>query len=154
MKGFTLVELLIVIGIISVLTSFAALNFLGGQRGASQAALTSSLIADVRAQQTKAMSGTLGVDGEVGDYGVRFDQDSYTLFEGSTYLVGEPSNFTVQLDPNLQFSFVAFLNSEIVFERGSGEMAGYTLGANSVTITETGSGRTETLNFNRYGIPI
>lgn len=116
--GFTLPELLIVMGIVAILTTLATVNLLRPQHQASTQAALATLMADLRLHQLKAMLGDT--------------EDS--------------ANFSITLEPPLQVS-TTFPNNQIVFQAGSGEVAG----PNTIIITNPNGPTTTTLTVNRYG---
>jgi len=152
-KGFTVVELLVSIGILTVLFALTTINLTRLPSSASQSSIYDRLASDLRGQQTKAMVGYDSAAPPVGgvSYGVHFETTSYTLFNGSDYSSGDPSNFVVNLDPNLTFTEIKFPNSRVVFDAGSGNIAGYTVGSDSVSITDSLTGEVKTLRLNKYG---
>ncbi|MEK9201506.1 MAG: prepilin-type N-terminal cleavage/methylation domain-containing protein, partial [Patescibacteria group bacterium] len=83
-SGYTLIELVIVMGIIVLLFGFTTINLGGVARVTSVNETVDLLTADIRGQQTKAMTGS--GDGTSGSsYGIYFQTDQYTLFRGTTY---------------------------------------------------------------------
>ena len=117
-RGFTLPELLIVMGVLAILTTLATVNLLRPQHQASTVAAVNILMADIRQQQLKTMLG---------------DTEGF-------------NNFSVTLEPPFQVS-TTFPNNQIVFQAGSGEVAG----TNTITITNPNSQTSTTLTINRYG---
>ena len=117
-RGFTLPELLIVMGIVAILTTLATVNLLRPQHQATTAAAVDTLMADMRLYQLKAM--------------LRDTQDM--------------GSFNATVEPPLQVS-TTFPNNQIVFQAGSGEIAG----SNTITITNPNGPTTTTLTINRYG---
>ncbi len=117
-RGFTLPELLIVMGVLAILTTLATVNLLRPQHQASTVAAVNILMADIRQQQLKTMLGNT---------------------EGS-------NNFNVTLEPPFQV-LTTFPNNQIVFQAGSGEVAG----PNTITITNPNGPTTTTLTINHYG---
>jgi len=80
-KGFTLLEILLVIGIISILLVFTVpigLDFYKSQQLETQ---TQSIIQALRRAQLKAMAVELD-----SSFGVYFGVSNYTLFKGNSYL--------------------------------------------------------------------
>lgn len=118
-KGFTLVELSVVIGILAVLLGFTTINLVGSQQAASLTSAEEVLLADLKHQQLKSMIGDTEGRATSDSYGIHFDSNQYVLFHGA-YLVGEPSNFAINLDSNMQFNTPGF---NIVFEKVTGETA-------------------------------
>lgn len=137
MKAFTLIEFIVVAGIIAVLSAFITVNLLVSRQSASQQSTLNSLLADIKNQQLKAMT-------TAGFFGLYFESNRYTLFSGSAYSAPDPQNFVVSLDPSLTLS-ATFPSSILVFSAGSGEITGFVAGSDSLTLG------TETLVFNRYG---
>ncbi|HYM65488.1 MAG TPA: type II secretion system protein [Candidatus Sulfotelmatobacter sp.] len=149
-RGFTLIELVVVMGILIMLFSFASFNFVGVQRKTSINSFADDLVSDIASQQTKAM---VGVGTSSGDnYGIYFQSDKYILFKGTSYSANDPNNFTVSLDSGSSFSSVTFPGSSIIFSSISGELNGFSQGQNTVTIKDLQSLKTETITVNRYGV--
>jgi len=118
-KGFTVVELLVSIGILTVLFALTTINLTRLPSSASQSTSYNRLISDLRSQQTKAMVGYDSAETPIGSkpYGIHFENTSYILFAGSSY-VGGTDYYAVELDPGLSFT-----NSgeDITFSTGNGE---------------------------------
>lgn len=146
-KGFTLVELMVVMGIFAILMGISTLSLSNIQRNASLSSEVNKIIPDIRGQQIKAMSGDTEGSGVVSDYGIHFETDSYILFR-DTYTAGNAENFEVALAPNIQIS-TAFTNAEVIFLKGSGEVSG---GGNTVTFTDTTNGSTQVVVINDLGV--
>lgn len=139
--GFTLLELLVVMGITTILLGFVTINLLKIQHNTSVSGASDTLIADMKSQQMKAMSGASS-----DNLGIHFtSSNSYILFHG-TY-ADDSTRFTVSLDDP-----ISILNSpgnEIIFSKLSGEVAGapYT-----ITIKNTAGVEQQTLTVNQYGV--
>jgi prepilin-type N-terminal cleavage/methylation domain-containing protein len=145
--GFTLVEMLVVIGIIAVLFALSAVNLGASQSSTSVATTTDTLLSDLRSQQLLAMSGGEGSANAQQPQGVYFQPNSYTLFADPTYSSSDPSNYTVNVGAN-QIS-TTFSSDQVVFEKGSGEVTSFSSGSNTITVS--GSTDSETIIINRFG---
>lgn len=149
-NGFTLIELLVSMGILLVLLAITAINITRLPSSAAQSSSYDLLVSDIRSQQTKAMSGFAS-----SSFGIHFEVTSYTLFQGTTYSPGDSSNFVVNLDPNLSFSGSLFptdpSGSHVVFTSGSGDVAAYIAGNDSIEIKNNATGDVKTLRINKYG---
>lgn len=140
-RGFTLIELIIVMAIFSTLVGLATISLANTERNTSISSEINKIIPDIKQQQIKAMAGDSEGSGAVNDYGIHFGSTSYTLYRG-TYVAGNSSNFVVQMSPNITIS-----GSDMTFIRGSGELSG----ATTFVLTDTTNGSTKTVSVNKYG---
>lgn len=132
MKGFTLVELLLVMGIFAILAAFTTINLIQPQTKSSLDSTINMLIADLKQQQVEAMIGEAA-----SQFGIQFNPDSYTILK---------DDFTVSLDNTLSLSN-NFPSSQIKFNKRSGEVEN----TGSITITDSG-GNAKTINVNKLGV--
>lgn len=148
-NGFTLVELLVVMGIIGTLFGMVTISLLRAQHTASVSAVADQLVSDMRAQQTKAMSGTRDTTGSPNSYGVHVASSSYILFQGAT----DPSD---QTDYTVSPTGIAFStnlpNNMIDFQEHSGEFSGYVSGPYTITVTSAYGTEQKIITINRYGV--
>lgn len=151
-RGFTLVELIIVMGIILMLSGFATLNLVKQQETTSVNSSVDVLVSDMGSQQTKAMAGVKGDLSNNTSFGIYFQSDRYVLFRGTTFSPTDSANFTVLLDENIVFSDIKFPNNTIVFRVRLGEVSGFTAGSNSITIQNISGLEEKTVTVNRYGV--
>lgn len=147
--GFTLVELLLVIGLVGVLTSVTIISLIQPQRSASLSGTVEVLVADLRQQQLKAMSGDSMTASSAQPHGIYVESNKYTLFKGSGYSGSDTDNFVVQPD-GVSFS-TNFASSEVAFQKASGEPSGFNPSANTITVSNL-SGESKTITINRYGV--
>ena len=124
--GFTLVELVITMGLLLILFGLFSVTLLGTIRKPVRAGVTDVLTSDLKSQQAKAMMGE-------GSRGIDFSTNSYTL---------TPDNFTVNLPDGFEFT----TNMQVVFAAGTGETTDTT-----IFIRDTQSGEVTTLKINKYG---
>ena len=144
--GFTLVELLISIGIASLLLGLTTINLLNVQHNTSLTAALEKLNADMKSQQIKAMNGA----GGGGSFGVHLASNTYILFRGASYNPNDTTNSPVSLDSNILLSST-FSGDTIVFDQRTGEVCPLTC-ANTITVRNTSGLEQKTITLNRYGI--
>ncbi len=152
MKGYTLIELIVVVGIVALLTSIGIVNVVRFQQQTNVTAVTDAFVNAVKEQQTKAMSGDAEGRGANSPYGVNIALDKYIQFH-DTFTSGESSNRVITL-PSITEITTTFPNSQIVFEGGSGEIVGYSGATSNVTIRNIQTNDQRVIHFNRYGAVI
>lgn len=150
LRGFTLIEIMVVMGIFAILSGFGILNLLNLQTKSTFGTSVNNLIADIKDQQNKAIVGDTEGTGVYSELGIYFESDGYVLFRGLNYSPADPSNFAVELNPNITLSN-NFPSSEIVFLKNSGEISNFTGGSNTITI-QADSGEEKTITINKYGV--
>lgn len=146
-QGFTLTELVIIMGILIglfALTTGASFSTITQ----SQAGTTAqTIIADLRATQTRAMTGSTPSSTPVSGWGIYYEADRYTIFSGTTYLPGAPSNVVITLPTNVT---ITANPSTIVFKSLSGELNSPTP---APTLVVTAGGTNRTITLNPLGVP-
>ena len=150
-RGFTFIEIIVVVGILATITGMAVANLSGFQRKSYLSAQLQTITADIKSQQLKAMNGDTGGSSAHNAFGVHFSTNGYRLFHGASYNAAEPSNAFVALDGNIVIADVTFPGSQVVFASGSGELGSYTAGSASFTLRNTIDGAEKTVTINRYG---
>lgn len=146
--GFTLTELVIVIGIVLTLLTLTTSVSLSSITQSQVGSATATLIADLRATQAKAMAGATPGSTSIGGWGIYFESDRYTIFPGTTYLPGGPSNTTVYLPDNV---VVSATTSTLVFANPSGAL--YSPPPSDPVITLTAGGSVNNIQVNSWGLP-
>ena len=114
MKSFTLVEVLLVIGIIAILIAIIAPMGIDFYKNQQLDNSTQMIINTLRRAQLKAMSIELDAN-----YGVYFTEGSYTLFKGNSF-----ADRDVQYDELFELSSFISINEtpkEFVFSKFEGE---------------------------------
>ncbi|MCX6726468.1 MAG: type II secretion system protein [Candidatus Shapirobacteria bacterium] len=144
-QGFTIIELLVVMGVFAILASLSTLNLSKAQHGSSLNATVTTLISDLKRQQHKAMIGDTEGRGVASDYGIHFENKSYTLFH-DLYNSTDTSNFVVNLDGTLSFPDSGY----VIFAKGSGEILPASL--STLIISDTVTSQSKTLTINQYGV--
>jgi len=151
-RGYSLVEILITIGIFAILSGLATISLLNAQHSASLQGQLTTLIADTKQQQIKAMQGDTEGRATPDYYGIHFASNSYTLFHGTSYNASDSTNLTFPLDTVFQFTNITLTNGNLIFIPLSGEMYGYSTLANSVILKDTTNNQQKQLQFNYLGV--
>lgn len=149
-EGLTLVELLLVIGILGLLFSITFISVFNIRVISTNNSTTSIITSDLKNQQIKAMVGDTEGRGVPDNYGVKILSSQYVLFHGVNYNQADNTNFSVPVENGYTLS-TTFPNSLMLFASGSGEIVGFVSNQNTITLTNTSSSRTKTLHFNKYG---
>jgi len=145
-RGFTLIELMVVITITAILLGFITINLVSSQQRASLNAIEQELLADLKQQQLKAMIGDTEGRETSDTYGIHFDSGKYTLFHG-TYSSTDSANFAINLDQNFQFQSPG---TDIIFSKISGEISAGSI--TNIVIRDSTNGNVKTITVNRYGV--
>jgi type II secretory pathway pseudopilin PulG len=140
-RGFTVVELIIVMGMMVTLTGMVTISLLTSQRLATLSATIMTLESDIKQQQLKAMDGDISA-GAPSNYGVHFVADKYTLFKGSSF-DSSSDNFVVDLETNISLT----TPGDLIFTKGSGESNGLS----AITLQDTFNNH-KTLTINSLGV--
>ena len=113
MKGFTIFELLIVIGILAVVSGFMIFNLFGYRRYQDINLTTQEIAAVLRNAQNRSIAQEAG-----GSWGVHFENsatdDFYELFLGQSYATSTIYSKMV-LRPTVEFSAPSSGNSINIF---------------------------------------
>ncbi len=155
-SGFTLIEMVVVVGVLTTLLTIGLVSLPSLQYHSSLNSLADQLLADIQSQQLKAMTGDTDGSGVESAYGIYFLSDRYVLFRGTSYSSSDQDNFSVPLDPSVTLS-ASFPSSGagsiLVFSVGTGEISGYVSGQDTVSLTSASSAA-KSLRFNHYGVLI
>lgn len=144
-RGFTLVELILVMGIFALLAALSSINFFSVYSRANLGTSSDLLVADLRTQQAKAMAGE-------GSLGLQAFPDRYVVFRGESYAPGNPSNFTTTLPAGISLSSTFPGNGLVIFTGTGGEILSFQAGQDSFTLTSTAEAKT--IKLNRYGVVV
>ncbi len=124
MKGFTLLEIIIVVAIVSAVGAIGIVSIRSFQQFADIDAAANQIVAVLR----EARDRTAATDAATA-YGVRFEADRYVRFLGPAYDEGAATNAVYFLPPALElFDINLGGDSEIIFSSldGSADQAGST----------------------------
>jgi prepilin-type N-terminal cleavage/methylation domain-containing protein len=120
-RGFTLMEMLVVIGLVAIIAGFSVVVGLDGFRGDSYRAERDSIVILLQQARTESLN---NIDEE--PHGVAFfpaaHPKSYVEFEGTSYTAPthDPNKDTI-VDAQYPVSFGAGAPAEITFEQLSGD---------------------------------
>lgn len=150
-KGFTLTELIISMGLFAVLATFVSINLVRPQATSNVDSAINTVVSEIKSQQLKAMIGDTQGGTSTDSYGIYFENNSYTLFKGTSYSASDPENIVNDLPQGVSFSSVSLPSSQIVFEQLSGEVLGFNPANNSLLIVHSSGSATIDLTINKYG---
>lgn len=152
LKGFTIIELIITLTLMMILIGLTFINITPLPARSSQVSAKDLLISDIKSQQVKAMAGD-GAGGMASQpHGVHFEEGRYTLFKGESFLQEDPANFVVELPEGTGFTNITFPEGNLIFSKGSGEVAGYVLGNDNVTLAGSQGIDPLPIRINKYGV--
>ena len=149
-SGITLIELLVVIGILSILMAIAFISVSNIQIISTNSNTISVLASDLKAQQTKAMTGDSEGRGTPDNYGIKILTDSYVFFHGNSFDPQETSNFSIEIPTGFTLSST-FPNNTILFASRSGEIIGFVEGQSTITLTNNQTNQSRAATLNAFG---
>jgi prepilin-type N-terminal cleavage/methylation domain-containing protein len=147
-KGFTLIEVLLVMSLIAIIAGLSTINLIQPQKTASLDGTVATLVADLRGQQIKAMGGDKVSASTSQTHGIYVQADRYTLFKG-TYSAADTDNFVVMMEGDTSLSTTNMPSSQLVFTKGLGAVSGFT---SAPTITVTSGADSKIISLNRHGV--
>lgn len=151
-QGFTLVEVVVVVGLMLFTLGFITQTLFRGQQRTSFTETVNLLVRDMRQQQISVMQGDTFNDHVLSDYSIRFESDRYILFPGSVYVSTNANNRVVPLEPTMKFTSITFPGAILTFARGSGDVRSYNAAANSVTVTDSDTNSQKIISVNEHGV--
>lgn len=151
-KGFTLIELVIVLGISSILFGLVTVNLLRFHSNTSRQSNIDILVSDLKSQQLKAILGSTEGRSTNDSYGIYFMSDRYILFHGTTYNPNDLSNFAITLPADVRIQSTTLPNNSAIFTKLSGELQSYVNGANTITVHSVNNNENTIISLNRYGV--
>ena len=148
--GFTLPELIIVIGILAVLFGMGIVSLLNVRILATNSSDTVVFISDLKTQQIKSITGDTEGRGIPDIYGIKILPTEYILFHGPTYNPSDDTKVTIPTASGHTLT-TTFPNQTILFASSSGELIGFVEGSNTITITKNDTQLIKTITINKYG---
>ena len=144
-RGFTLIELSVVVSIMVTLLSFITISLVLSQQTASLISMQDLLVAELKQQSIKSMIGDTEGRATSDSYGIHFDSNRFVTFHGSAYSSGDTSNSFFNLESNIQFNNSNF---DIIFSRLNGEIAAPL----TVELQDNTNSQLKRLYLNKYGV--
>lgn len=146
-KAFTFIEVVVVMGIVSLLFALSAPDLFKLQDRNVLQNTTTEIVSLLRQQQFNAM-----ISPQI--YGIHFEQSKYTLYSGNGFSDGKAENTIHEISYPITISSVLFPGGDVRFASGSGEIIGYSSVANTITITDTVHLIEKTIKLNSLGVPL
>lgn len=142
-SGVTLIELLVVIGIVFILFAIGIVS-IGSLKDKSS---LNQIASEIKSAIYLSQSKTINED----YYGIYFQQDSYSIFKGSSFVPGDPNNITQVLSPEFHFISINFPGQKILFSRISGYVSNFS-STTEITLEEIQTGQNKIISVNKYGL--
>ena len=142
--GFTFIELIVVLGMLGTLLGIVIINLLSATQKTSLRTTITTLVSDLARQQIRAMAQDT--------QGIYFETEQYTLFRGPSYVAADSTNAVIPLGNGIEIINILFPSSQIVFVKGSGEIAAFSSGNNAITVRNTTNGEEKVITLNRFGV--
>lgn len=150
--GFTLVEMMLTMGIIAILATISSMLLSGLIPRSSLVSATEQFTAEVKQHQYKAMIGeNLGVDSDDRNKGIKIEPHQYIFFEGEVFNPSAETNYAVLLEEPLSIES-NFADQTLIFEKGSGEILNFNPDLNTITISNASNNDSVSITFNEYGV--
>jgi hypothetical protein len=149
--GFTIVEVMLTLGIITTLTTLSLIALVRPQTSGSISTTNTKIVADIKNQQLKAMTGATDGDSQSHSFGIYFENNRYILFRGLNYSPSDTNNFVVNLDSDLIFSSVNLPSNSIVFAKRSGEVVNFNQATSSFVLSSSLDSQQISIRINGYG---
>jgi prepilin-type N-terminal cleavage/methylation domain-containing protein len=144
-KGFTIIEILIVVSIIAILASIFVGAFVTFRRSATLDRDTETVVENLRKARTQTLTSQDGAA-----YGIHFASTTVTLFTAPTYTLGLSTNQVYDLnttDTVLALSLTGG-GTDVIFARLTGE----TSQNGTITLSSTSASTTRIITVYKTGL--
>jgi prepilin-type N-terminal cleavage/methylation domain-containing protein len=146
-KGFTLIEILTVIGLISMIAGFALSTNIGSLRAFSFRDDRDELVSVLQKARSEAMNGIcLGGCTGGASHGVHLESGKYVLFQGGSYAARDTETDEIH---TLSGATALSGATDVVFERLSGDAV--LSPAGSAIMVQSSDGHASTIKINAEG---
>lgn len=151
-KGFTLIEVLIVISLLAILLTLGNVVFNSFGRKDQVLVEVREIESVINEAKVKTLAGFSLGGNEGFNFGVYFQTDRYVLFPGLTY---DPQNINNQmflLPESLIITPIFLPANSVVFEKISGEVAGFLPDQNYLILNDQRSREKKKISVNKLGV--
>ncbi len=144
-QGFSIIEILIVLGIMAILTGITFSVFSSVKKAQALEKDRDSIIEVLRQARSQTLSSK-----NASQYGVHITSSQITLFTGTSYSVGNSSNqdFILQGSDTIVTISLTGGGSDVVFNRLTGE----TNQNGTITISSPSTSQTKTVTIYKTGL--
>jgi prepilin-type N-terminal cleavage/methylation domain-containing protein len=139
-KGFSLVELLVVVGMMAILLSIGGLSLSYVRTGSHVDLVASEIRSEIMRSQAETSNGHPS--------GVYFETNRYVYFEGTTYTEGAITNEENILPASLTLSDISLPSNTILFNNTTGNPLNFT---SPFQVTLSGDGD-RVISVNEWGV--
>lgn len=157
-NGFTLIELMVSMGIFAIIVSGSYISYLNFQRSHSLDNYTTQIIGLIYQAQNQAMSRMCVKSCDIAttgaNFGIHFDATNrqIILYTGIVYNPNDDYNIAINLPSNINLISNLPAGDNIVFEKISGEIRDFDDDLHNFSLQENSSGQTKNLDINRLGV--
>ena len=129
-KGFTLIEIIIVIAVIGILAVVGFISYISLQRSVEMESTAKQIVDTLREAQNKAMS----IE-ELDNWSVHFESGEFVLFKGSDYATSTTKEVN-GLSPAVQITNLTLNGggNDVVFDKLEGTTSNYGTGINNAAL--------------------
>ncbi|MFA4890139.1 MAG: prepilin-type N-terminal cleavage/methylation domain-containing protein [Candidatus Paceibacterota bacterium] len=146
MKGFTVIEIAIVVVILAVLTAMAITSFSGFRQNQLLNSDVNKAVSIINEARSKTLSSQ-----DFSQYGVHFETTKLALFKGATYVASSPDNASSTLSSFIEISEISLAGegSDVIFQK----LTGKTDQSGAITFrVKADTSKTKTINISSTGI--
>lgn len=143
-RGFTMIEIIVVIGVLMLISSGATILFLSTLANNQREVIVNEIISSLRESQSRAMNGE-----NQSEFGIYFEEHKYVTFSGSTYVEGNPDNTVNLLPAGVTIRNINFNSTDFVYYE---RMTGETNYEGSIDIAVIGTSGAKRISVNKLGI--
>lgn len=150
-KGLTLIELLVVVSILAILLVLGTVIFGSFARKDQVLVEAKKIESIINEAKIKTTAGFSLAGNQALNFGVYFQTDRYFLFPGLTFDAQNPNNQEFTLPGTIEIKWIFLPSQSIVFEKVSGEVAGFDPSQNYLILSDKNSQQEKKISVNRLG---
>lgn len=150
-RGFTLIEILIVLFIFGTIVTMPMVFLWGIGRGDSLLAATREVIGGIHEAHTNTISGRSFDGQQPSSFGIYFQTNYYVLFSGASYDVNDTNNAQTDLPTGITFSQISVPQNTIVFSKVTGSVTNFDPVQNFVILQDSNTLETRQITITSVG---